>query len=43
MNVAVFVVKVPPKPPVVYVIPFGFDVVKLNPVAVLIVPLYGIV
>mgnify|MGYP000436216197 FL=1 len=36
---AVPVVKVPPIPPVVYVVPFGFDVVKLYPVAILIVPL----
>ena len=41
---AVPVVKVPPIPPVVYVVvPFVFDVVKLYPVAVFIVPVYGIV
>jgi hypothetical protein len=43
--VAVPVVKVPPLPPVVYVVPFGFDVVKLYPVDVpnVVVPLQGIV
>ena len=42
---AVPVVKVPPIPPVVYVVPFVFDVVKLKLVAVVvfIIPLYGIV